>query len=238
MNTALAQAVLLAVGDEELSLFLKSVLSDVGFDVLLAPSTDSAIKLLSTAKPSFILLDSSLPEMGGLRLCKFIRNELNLRELRVIILSSVDDPSERVLALNVGADEYLVTPIDKEELLGKITRHQHRRRVDKQQHVLKAGTIQMVPEQWVVYVDGHPIDLTETEYRLLQELMEVEGRVLTREDLLERVWGYKRACTVESRTLDVHMSRLRHKLGDSAKSIVTVRNVGYRIKVSADWLRH
>ncbi|WP_372749301.1 response regulator transcription factor [Litorivivens sp.] len=238
MNKASAQAVLIAVCDEELSHSIESALDGAGFDVLLSPSTDSAIKLLTSASPAFIVLDSSLPEMGGMRLCKFIRTELHMRELRIIIISAVDDPSERVLALNVGADDYLVSPVDMEQLLSKITGLQHRRRVDQLQHVLKAGTIQMVPEQWVVYVDGSPVDLTETEYRLLQELLEVEGRVLTREDLLERVWGYKRACTVESRTLDVHMSRLRHKLGASAENIVTVRNVGYRIKVSPDWLRH
>nr|WP_281388655.1 response regulator transcription factor [Litorivivens lipolytica] len=233
----MAQAVLIAVGDEELSHFLESALSEAGFDILIAPSADSAIRLLSHVKPAFILLDSSLPDMGGMRLCKFIRSELNLVAVRIIILSTIDVPSERVLALNVGADDYLLWPFGKSELLDKIMLTPQAQR-NEQQHILKAGTIQMVPEQWVVYVSGQPIDLTETEYRILQELMEVEGRVLTREELLEKVWGYKRACSVESRTLDVHMSRLRQKLGGSADSIVTVRNVGYRIKVSPDWLRH
>lgn len=94
---------------------------------------------------------------------------------------------------------------------------------------LKAGTIEMLPEQWDVFVDNTPVHLTATEYRLLQILLEVEGRVVTREALMEQVWGHDKATELESRTLDVHMSRLRHKLGANADEIITVRNVGYRI---------
>jgi len=96
----------------------------------------------------------------------------------------------------------------------------------------------MVPEQWLVFVDGESVNLTEKEYRLLQELMEVRGRVLTRETLLERVWGHQKSFNLETRTLDVHMSRLRTKLGSSASSIITVRNVGYRMNVAPEWLRN
>ena len=96
----------------------------------------------------------------------------------------------------------------------------------------------MVPERWLVYVANEGVNLTEKEYRLLRELMEARGRVLTRETLLERVWGHQKAYKLETRTLDVHMSRLRSKLGQSASNIITVRNVGYRMNVAPEWLGH
>lgn len=123
-----------------------------------------------------------------------------------------------------------------EELLAKIAELQGRPPAANGRYVLTAGAIKLFPDQWLVYVDGESVNLTEKEYRLLQELMEVRGRVLTRETLLERVWGYQKSIDLETRTLDVHMSRLRAKLGSAASSIITVRSVGYRMNVVPEWL--
>lgn len=123
-----------------------------------------------------------------------------------------------------------------EVLLARIDELQNRRPATNGERVLTAGAIKMVPEQWLVYAGGKPIDLTEKEFRLLRELMEVKGRVLTREALMRQVWGHQKSFDVETRTLDVHMSRLRAKLRSAASNIITVRNVGYRMNVVPEWL--
>lgn len=238
MTKAPKQEVLVATSDKVLSNAIEPALRKAGFKVSAASSTAATIRQITADPPDFILVDNRIQEMGGVHLCRFIHMELHLPEVRIIILGDNPDPSDRTLAMNLGAHEYMLKPIDPGELLKKIAVLQHRRRVDRLQHIRKAGTVEMIPEQWVVYVDGAPIDLTETEYRLLQELMEVEGRVLTRDALLERVWGHQKAFNLESRTLDVHMSRLRQKLGSSAKIIITVRNVGYRINVVPERVNH
>lgn len=94
----------------------------------------------------------------------------------------------------------------------------------------------MQTSQWTITVDGRPIELTYLEYRMLQELILAQGNVLTREALLERVWGYDKTLLLETRTVDVHMGRLRRKLGESGKHVITVRNVGYRMAISPHWI--
>lgn len=101
---------------------------------------------------------------------------------------------------------------------------------------LYAGTIEMQTSKWTVTVDGEPVELTYLEYRLLQELILAQGNVLSRETLLQRVWGYDNTLLLETRTVDVHMGRLRRKLGESGKHVITVRNVGYRMAISPHWI--
>lgn len=232
------QGVLVATSDMMTYLSIEPALRKAGFIVSHAPNTVAAIKQITAEPPDFLLLDSRLQEMGGMHLCNYIRVELHLPETRIILLSDNPDPAEKIRALNMGAHDYMLHPVDIDELLHKIAALQHRRRVDRLQHILRVGNIELVPEQHGVYVDGVEVHLTETEYRLLQELMEVEGRVLTREVLLERIWGHHRASNLESRALDVHMSRLRQKLGSSGDAIITVRKVGYRINVAPGWRNH
>lgn len=174
--------------------------------------------------------------MGGIRLCRRIRRGQGELEHRIIMLITPEDLANSIQPKDMGADDYLVKPFDMGDLLTRIAALQHALRLDRFNDVLKVGTIEMVPEQWVVYVDEKVVELTEIEYRLLLELMKGKGRVLTRETLMERIWGHAKAYNLETRTLDVHMSRLRSKLGISAENIITVRNVGYRINVIPTWL--
>ncbi len=235
MARELTQRVLLAVHDAKLCFSLETALQEAAFEVFVANDNQNAVRLAKKEKPDFILIDRMLPKIGGVRLCRSIRAEESLAETQIIVLSDHLDFSDRMRILDAGADDCLVKPFGMEEMLARIATLQRRLPRGQLQQVLKAGDIEMVPDQWAVYVAGEPINLTEKEYRLLQELLAVKGRVLTRETLLERVWG-RQAIKIESRTLDVHMSRLRNKLGASAANIITVRNVGYRINFSPEWL--
>lgn len=226
----------IAVAQPELQQSISAALRQAGFELSFASHGTEVLRLINEVQPSIIVLDRIIPGIGGISLCAMIRADPNHKSARIIILSETKEISDRIYALDSGADEYVVLPCDMDELLTRITTHKRNQPTGRLTPVLKAGPIEMVPEQWVVYLEGTPIDLTEKEYRLLQELLEAKGRVLTRETLLERVWGHQKFFNLETRTVDVHMSRLRNKLGPSSSNIITVRNVGYRMAVNAEWL--
>jgi two-component system alkaline phosphatase synthesis response regulator PhoP len=236
----LPKRVLLVLLDEQQCLLVESALRGACFEVTVALERNNALKLMNEENPQVIIVDSALPDIGDILLCKRIRTELNMPETSVITLSEPQSDSDIPPAPADGVDADLQRPVAMEELLAKITELQSRHPATNDQRVLTltVGAIKMVPEQWLAYVDGESVNLTEKEYRLLQELMEVRGRVLTRETLLERVWGHQKSFKLETRTLDVHMSRLRTKLGASASNIITVRNVGYRMNAISKLLGH
>lgn len=233
MSRTSKQKILIAAANSEAYSDVQHALEKVGFKVSVVTNTDTAIMRIAAESPDFILLDSGLSKNESGQLCNRLRMGHEISASRIIHIHDDPTAADKAMSQIGGADAYLLKPFEMDELLEKISALQHRRQTDQLQHILRAGTIEMIPAKWVVHVNGTPVDLTETEYRILQLLLEVEGRVLTREDLLERVWGHEKALTLESRTLDMHMSRLRHKLGNSAKNIITVRNVGYRVDVAA-----
>ena len=213
-------SVLVAVPDWSARLAMESAMKAARITVAVASNSDEAVK------------------MGAIRLCTKLRSEPALEASRIIVLGDSEDGASRQAALGSGADAYLSRLLDARTLLERAIALE--RQVSQSDpdgpEVLKAGTIEMIPDQWAVSVDRTPVHLTEIEYRLLQELIRVRGRVLTRETLMERVWGHARSAELETRTLDVHMSRLRNKLRSASRSIITVRNVGYRLDTVTDWL--
>jgi len=227
---------LIAVAQPELQQSIAAALRLAGFELAFASHGTEVLRLIHETRPAVIILDRIIPGISGSSLAAMIRADPNHKNARVVILSESQEISDRIYALDSGADDYIVLPCDMDELLSRITSLKRSQPTGRLTQVLKAGPIEMVPEQWVVYVAGTPVDLTEKEYRLLQELLEAKGRVLTREVLLERVWGHQKFMNLETRTVDVHMSRLRNKLGASAANIITVRNVGYRIAANPEWL--
>lgn len=230
----LPKRVLLIVLHEQQRTSIESALSRAGFEVSLASDRQGAVRSINEQNPQFIIVESDLPDIDDLLLC--IRTEMDMSETRIISLSKPRSGLDIAPAPELAVDVDLQRPVVMAELLARIAELQNRPPATNGRHVLTAGAIQMFPEQWLVYVDGEAVDLTEKEYRLLQELMEVKGRVLTRETLMQRVWGYQKSFDLETRTLDVHMSRLRAKLGSAASNIITVRSVGYRMNVVPEWL--
>lgn len=228
--------VLLILRNEQQRKSIESALRGAGFEVSSTPDRESALRSMNEKNPQVIIVDSALPDIGDILLD--IRKEMDMPETIIISLSEPQSGLDIAPASEIAVDLDLQGPVVMEELVAKIAELQNRRPATNGRRVLTAGAIKMLPEQWLVYVGGESVNLTEKEFRLLRELMEVRGRVLTRETLLERVWGYLRSFDVETRTLDVHMSRLRAKLGSSASNIITVRNVGYRMNVVPEWLSH
>ena len=181
--------------------------------------------------PSLILLDIMLPEEDGLSVLKKLRAKDATKELPVIMLTAKDSEYDKVLGLDSGADDYVPKPFGIMELVARIKallrRTENRADTSDDGKKLTAGAISLDTKRHIVLVDGERISLTLKEFELLHLFMENQGQVFTRDQLLNRIWGYE--FDGESRTVDVHIRSLRMKLKDAGNQIETVRGVGYKI---------
>jgi two-component system alkaline phosphatase synthesis response regulator PhoP len=179
------------------------------------------------AIPDLVLLDIMLPGEDGLTILSKIRGNKETKELPVILLTAKGSEFDKVHGLDAGADDYVAKPFGVMELMSRIRAVLRRNRQDWESPVLQVGEIKMNWEERWVQAQGRELQLTFKEFELLRFLMENENMVLSRDKLLDVIWGYDSA--VETRTVDVHIRTLRQKLGDQGEWIETVRNVGYRI---------
>jgi DNA-binding response OmpR family regulator len=199
-----------------------------GFRVSAARSGPEALRLVRAAPPDLLVLDLMLPELDGLEVCRRLRQDPATAAVPIVMLTARGEEVDRVLGLELGADDYLVKPFSPKELVARV-RAVLRRTRPASPGTLSSGAIAMDLGRHAVAVDGTPVVLTPKEFDLLRALLEARGRVLSREHLLDRVWGYARASEIVSRTVDVHVRRLRAKLGPAGRRIVTVKQVGYRL---------
>ena len=182
---------------------------------------------MGKAIPDLVLLDIMLPGEDGLTILSKIRGNKETKELPVIMLTAKGSEFDKVHGLDAGADDYVAKPFGVMELMSRIRAVLRRNRQDWESPVLQVGEIKMNREERWVQAQGRELQLTFKEFELLRFLMENENMVLSRDKLLDVIWGYDSA--VETRTVDVHIRTLRQKLGDQGEWIETVRNVGYRI---------
>lgn len=224
---------ILVIDDEEHILeLLKFNLELSGFDVCVSSEANQAIELIGKEKPDLLLLDWMLPKISGIDILRKIRQDENIYDLPVIMLTAKNMEDDKIQGLNVGADDYITKPFSIKELMARINTILRRYRVsDKSQSIIEAGNIILNTDQYGLTVDGHAVDLTRKEFELLKLLMENRGKVLKRDYLLEKVWGYE--FYGETRTVDVHIRHLRKKLGldeTSENGIDTIRGLGYKMK--------
>ncbi len=179
------------------------------------------------AMPDLVLLDIMLPGEDGMSILAELRQSKETRQLPVILLTAKGSEFDKVQGLDAGADDYVAKPFGVMELLSRVRAVLRRSRLDLEQPVLQVGKILMNQEERRVLADDRELQLTFKEFELLRFLMENENMVLSRDKLLDIVWGYD--SEVETRTVDVHIRSLRQKLGDLGELIETIRNVGYRI---------
>jgi phosphate regulon transcriptional regulator PhoB len=221
--------VLLVEDERDIADLVRYHVEKAGMRFLHASDGGTALRLVRTELPDVALLDLMLPGLDGLEVCRQLRREAATRRLPIIMLTARGEEVDRVVGLELGADDYVVKPFSPRELLARI--RAVLRRVDG--HEPKSaeravGDLRIDEARHAVTVSGRPIELTAKEFGLLAALMRADGRVLGREQLLETVWGYANAAEIESRTVDVHIRRLRAKLGTEARRIVTIKAVGYR----------
>ena len=237
-NNLKKRLVLVVEDEEEIVRLISFHLEKEGYAVLSAASGTEALSLVFEHLPDLIILDIMLPEMDGLEVCRRLRGSDKAASIPVLILSARKEELDRVLGLEMGADDYMIKPFSVRELVARV--RAMLRRIDQlkgtsesssreEEKVLRAGNIALYPERHQVTVGERSCNLTHKEFVLLQLLMSNPGKVLTRELLLDRVWGYE--VEIDTRTVDVHIRYLRQKIEpDPAEPhyIETVRGVGYR----------
>ncbi|MFM1777608.1 MAG: hypothetical protein RL741_226 [Actinomycetota bacterium] len=210
---------------------LKFMLSREGFDVILAPNGAEGMKLFDSMNPDLVLLDLMLPEVSGTEVCKYIRSKSNTP---VIMLTAKDTEIDKVVGLELGADDYVTKPFSTRELLARIKAVLRRGGEMENDFVgaVEVGPIRMDVERHVLSVNGESVAMPLKEFELLEFLMRNSGRVLTRGQLMDRVWGSN--YVGDGKTLDVHVKRIRSKIEpDPANPVhlTTVRGLGYRFEV-------
>lgn len=222
-------AILVVEDETALLTLLRYNLEKEGFTVSAAHDGEEALLQLKEAKPDAVLLDWMLPRVSGIEVCRQIRRTPAWRDLPVIMLTARGEEGDRVRGLDSGADDYIVKPFSPNELIARLRAVIRRARPASNAETLRFSDLALDLSAHKISRDGKPIHLGPTEFRLLRYLMERPGRVFSREQLLDAVWG--RDAEVELRTVDVHIRRLRKALNGGGRTDVirTVRAAGYAL---------
>ena len=204
-----------------------------GFRVSTAGDGAKALALAQKELPDAIVLDLMLPEMDGLEVCRALRGQEKTKAIPILMLTAKTQEADRVVGLELGADDYITKPFSVRELIARIKAVLRRTKGESTSDTLQLGALRVDLGKHVVTVKGKPVTLTAKEYGLLTTLLDVKGRVLSREQLLERVWGFDRSVEIETRTVDLHVSQLRRKLVDEGRRLLTIKGAGYRFEMDA-----
>jgi two-component system phosphate regulon response regulator PhoB len=202
-------------------------LEKAGFTVCAASDGSKALQLAREVSPALIVLDLLLPGLEGTDVCRLLKQDERTRSIPVLMLTAKGEEIDRVVGLELGADDYVVKPFSPRELVLRIKAILRRTASEAEtREPVRVGALAIDIEGHLVTVDGRPVALTATEFKLLVTLFQRRGRVQTRDELLNVVWGYD--YIGYGRTVDAHVKRLREKLGEASTVIETVRGVGYR----------
>jgi len=223
----MAERILVVDDEPDLLELVRVNLDQSGYAVETAASGSEALARLRRAPPDLVVLDLMLPDVSGTEICRQLRADPDLARLPVIMLTAKSDEVDRVVGLELGADDYVTKPFSPRELVLRVRAVLRRGRPgEPARGVLRHGPLQLDPTRHRCHVEGQEVELTAKEFDLLHGLMERPGRVMTRDQLIDAVWGSDVAVT--TRTIDTHLKRLREKLGPAGPLIETVRGVGYR----------
>ena len=222
---------ILIVEDEPDILDLVSYnLKQAGFDVLPVETGEDALNVAARETLALVVLDLMLPGIDGLEVCRLLKQRAESKDIPVLMLTARTEEVDRIVGLELGADDYLVKPFSPRELVLRIRailRRAHSGEIEEDE-LIQAGLLLIDPIGHTVQVAGEHVELTATEFRLLLTLAQRRGRVQSREELLNVVWGYEHSGY--RRTVDTHVRRLREKIGEAAEMVETVRGVGYRFR--------
>jgi two-component system, OmpR family, phosphate regulon response regulator PhoB len=196
--------------------------------VLTALDGPSGLEMARKERPSLILLDLMLPGMNGKDICRALKSNPLTQSIPILILTAKAEEMDRVIGFELGADDYVTKPFSPRELVLRVKAILRRKEIPQEEKSIRIGDLLIDIERHQVTLKEDPVELTSTEFKLLVELVSKRGRVQTRENLLNRVWGY----TYEgyARTVDTHIRRLREKLGSAGDDIETIRGLGYRFR--------
>lgn len=228
----MASKILIIDDEPDVADILAMNLKAGGYRVVTSDNGEAGLAKAKAEAPNLIVLDLMLPKMSGLEVCKALKRDTATSRIPIIMLTAKSDEVDRIVGLELGADDYVTKPFSPREILLRVQSVLRRSSAggDKQERI-KVGEILLDHSRHEVRIRDKKIELTATEFRLLAILMERRGRVQTRDRLLNDVWGYE--SVIDTRTVDTHIRRLREKLGPCADYVETVRGVGYRMGENA-----
>lgn len=222
------ETILIIEDEKNIVELIKYNLEKDGFRVLTATKGCTGLETAQKQKPDLVILDLMLPELSGLEICKALKNDPKTKSIPIIMLTAKGTEADKVVGLELGADDYITKPFSPRELIARIHAVLRRVRDTPKKNVLKSGPVELDITKHELRLNGKPVEVTAKEFELLYILMNSKGRVMTREMLLSKVWGYENSINIETRTVDMHITQLRKKLGKTADCITTVKGVGYR----------
>lgn len=220
------QTILVVDDEPDIVEIIQYNLEKSGFDVIVASDGPVALEKARDETPDLIVLDLMLPGLEGTDVCRILKQDERTRSIPILMLTAKSEEIDRIIGLELGADDYVVKPFSPREIALRIRNILRRRIAPETPGPVRAGPLVIDVEGHHVSVSGSTVSLTATEFKLLAVLFQRRGRVQTREELLNVVWGYD--YMGYGRTVDAHIKRLREKLGEAAGMVETVRGVGYR----------
>lgn len=226
---SMTKTVLVVDDEAHIQELIRFNLEKNGFDVITADNGLDALKLAETKKPDLIFLDLMLPGMDGLDVCKNIRRNPSIESIPIVMITAKGEELDKILGLELGADDYITKPFSVRELVARAKAILRRSGFKQDDEGFKFGTVNINFREHEVIKGESKIDLTLKEFELLEILIKNKGRVMTRDFLLEKIWGYE--YMGETRTVDVHVRHLRKKIEDDDKNpiyIQTIRGIGYK----------
>ncbi len=222
-------ALIAALDDEpDILELLKVNLEKAGFRFVGFEEAEALYRFLERERPDLLLLDLMLPDMDGLDVCRHLRRTEKLAAIPIIMLTARGDESDKVVGLELGADDYITKPFSVKELVARVHAVLRRPGVVETSRRIAVGDLLLDLDRFEALVGGGKVELTATEFKILQLLASRPGRVFTRDQILDFLWGHEKA--VVDRTVDVHIRNLREKLGPAAALVKNIRGVGYKVE--------
>jgi len=225
------QKILLVEDEKNIARVVTYNLEREGYQVITARDGEEGLTKARKELPDLVILDLMLPKLDGLEVCRQLKTDPKSARIPIIMLTAKTQEADRVVGLELGADDYVAKPFSVRELAARVKAVLRRGQSSEAPTLWKGWEIEVDWERRKVKSKKKLVELTPKEFELLKVLVEANGRVLSREMLLEKVWGYDQASEIQSRTVDLHVSQLRQKLGAPGKQILTVTGAGYRFRM-------
>ncbi len=226
---AVMKSILIIEDEKDIVDLIEYHLKQSGFSVISALDGPAGLEKAKKKGPNLIILDLMLPGMDGKDICRSLKSNPQTQSIPILMLTAKAEETDRLIGFELGADDYVTKPFSPKELVLRVKAILRRKEVGHEgEKIIQIGDLLIEIDRHQISIKKRPVRLTSTEFKLLVELASKRGRVLTREHLLDRVWGY----TYEgyARTVDTHVRRLREKMGPLGDSIETIRGVGYRFR--------
>lgn len=226
------EKILIVDDEKDIVKLLDYNLKKENFRTIAAYNGNKALELAGREHPDVVILDLMLPDVDGLEVCRMLKKDAKTSSIPIVMLTAKGQEADKIVGLELGADDYVTKPFSPRELIARI-RAVLRRLKEKERlpEAFEAGDLMIDFSKIWVGVKGKPVDVTAKEFELLKALIKASGRVLSRDYLLNAIWGMDQSLEIQTRTVDAHITTLRKKLKGEARRIVTVKNYGYRFEI-------